>query len=126
MMGGTRKGTQSMKRATVVLAIAFAMFASTMPVEAQPAEKLHRIGFLSMGPRAPNHPWMVAFRDGLRARGYVEGKSFVIEQRHGARRRERLRAAAAELDGTRDRENCREPVFECERCDLSLIGSDLG
>ncbi len=97
MSGGTRKGAQAMNRATVIFVISFAMFASTMPVEAQPTEKLHRIGFLSMGPRAPNHPWMVAFRDGLRARGYVEGKSFVIERRHGARRRERLRAAAAEL-----------------------------
>lgn len=97
MTGGKRKGTLTVNRATSVLAIAFALFASTMPAEAQPAETLHRIGFLSMGPVSPKHPWLAAFRDGLRERGYVEGKSYVIEQRHAARRRDRLPEAAAEL-----------------------------
>jgi putative ABC transport system substrate-binding protein len=49
----------------------------------------YRIGWLSMGaPNAPS-PFLDAFRQGLRARGYVEGRDVVVEARFADGSRER-------------------------------------
>ena len=54
-----------------------------------------RIGWLSAG--ADPDPFLEGFRDGLRALGYVEGKTIVLETRHARGDLEALRAAAMEL-----------------------------
>jgi ABC-type uncharacterized transport system substrate-binding protein len=61
---------------------------------AQQLEKVARVGFLRQaGPHAKQFD---AFRDGLRAAGYVEGRNLLIEQRYATGAYERLFAAIAD------------------------------
>lgn len=53
------------------------MLAAPRASVAQQAGTVHHIGFLRVG--HPPAPWIEAFRQGLRERGYVEGQSFVID-----------------------------------------------
>src|SRR5215470_4948603 len=79
-----------------VLFLTFIMFALPIDVEAQPAKKVYRIGWLAPAslPTSLN-----AFRDGLRVFGYVEGNNLVIEQRYASGKSERLAGLLAELVG---------------------------
>ena len=62
----------------------------------QQAGKLYRIGFLWEGPDVfPNE--IEAFRQGLSALGYVEGRNLTIEYRWGEGKPERMLALAKEL-----------------------------
>jgi putative ABC transport system substrate-binding protein len=72
-----------------------ALFAS-LAAEAQPAGKVHRIGYLSTGTAASN-PFFEAFRQGLRQAGWAEGQNCVIEYRSADGRFDRLPERAAEL-----------------------------
>ena len=47
----------------------------------QNANKVHRVGFINVGPAAPNTSNVDAFRAGLRDLGYVEGRDIVIDYR---------------------------------------------
>ena len=51
----------------------------SLPPQAQPPRRIPRIGYLetSSDPRE----WLVAFREGLRDRGYVEGQTIALEVR---------------------------------------------
>jgi len=62
--------------------------------EAQPA-RVPRIGVLA--PTSCSHPNYQALREGLRALGYVEGQTIIIECRDAAGRYERVAQHAAEL-----------------------------
>jgi putative ABC transport system substrate-binding protein len=66
--------------------------------EAQQATKVPRIGWLHPGLSRPEpHPSLEAFRQGLRALGYVAGQNLDIAYRFAERRDERLADLAAEL-----------------------------
>lgn len=68
---------------------------------AQSGKKLWRVAYLgALSPEASN-AWLPAFRDGMRALGYVEGRNLAIDQRlsHGDYRA--LPALAAELAALR-------------------------
>jgi putative ABC transport system substrate-binding protein len=52
-----------------------------LPLSAQEASKVHRIGFLRFGPASGYAGRVEALRVGLRQLGYVEGKNIVIEFR---------------------------------------------
>ena len=52
-----------------------------------------KIGWLTTGP----HPFLADFRQGLRDRGYVEGRTVVIEERYAGEEPDRLRDLAVEL-----------------------------
>ena len=65
--------------------------------EAQPAAKVARIGYLSPSSAAADAAQSEAFRQGLRALGYVEGQSVLVEARYADGRPERLQELAAEL-----------------------------
>ena len=68
--------------------------------EAQQAGKVYRIGFLDLRLRSTTtNPRFVAFRQGLRELGYVEGQNLVIEYRSAEGKHERLPDLAAELVG---------------------------
>jgi len=69
--------------------------AAAWPLAARAQQKLARIGFLRQA--GPHAKQFEAFRDGLRAAGYVEGQNIVIEQRYAAGAYDRLSALAAEL-----------------------------
>jgi ABC-type uncharacterized transport system substrate-binding protein len=62
---------------------------------AQPSGQVYRIGFLSTDP-LPAHLWE-ALLDGLRERGYSEGRNLVFERRFSEGHAERFPALAAEL-----------------------------
>jgi len=70
----------------------------TAPVtQAQQPVKVPRIGFLGAGTAASISSRVEAFRQGLRERGYVEGKTIVVEYRYGEGQVDRLSEQAAEL-----------------------------
>src|SRR5713226_8477746 len=77
------------------LVLAFLLVASPLATQAQHAGKVHRIGVLR--PLPPNDPPMVAFRQGLRDLGYVDGETLMIEYRSAEGQLERLPELAAEL-----------------------------
>ena len=70
-----------------------------LAVDAQPAPKTPRIGLLSTGtdPSHPLPPQWLAFFDGMRALGWVDGKNIVTERRFAAGKSERVPGFATEL-----------------------------
>ena len=84
---------------TCLAAGAFLLLAH--PAAAQQAEKIRRIGFLSVFSETHSGSvrWHQAFRQGLRDLGWVAGKNISIAYRWMARKRERLPALAEELLG---------------------------
>ena len=67
-----------------------------VPVRAQPAGGVHRIGFLWDSP-AVFADALEAFREGLRELGHEEGRNLVIEYRWSEGRPEKMREQAEEL-----------------------------
>src|SRR5258705_9323809 len=81
-----------------IITLTLSLLAAPLATEAQPAGKVHRIGFLSPGfPRPDRDPPVDAFRQGLRDLGYVEGQNLVIEYRGSEGQDARLPALASEL-----------------------------
>jgi len=81
------------------------VLAVTRPVvtvgQSDQADRVYRIGFLAFGPRplstaATTSPLM-AFRQTLRERGYVEGENLILDERWAEARLNRLPILAAEL-----------------------------
>ncbi len=74
------------------------LMVSAASVSAQPAGPVRRVGFLWIGtPDGGPSPSLAPFRDGMRERGYVEGKNLVIDARDGRGDVTRLGAEAASL-----------------------------
>ncbi len=66
------------------------LLAGPLPSEAQQVGKVYRIGFLDLRLRSTTtDPRHVAFRQGLRELGYVEGQNYVIEYCSAKGKRER-------------------------------------
>ena len=68
-----------------------------LEVRAQPAARVPRIGYLDPGATISGEPFFEAFRQGLRDRGWVEGRSIALELRAAGGKYERLPDLAAEL-----------------------------
>ncbi len=78
--------------------LAVGLLAASLPAEAQQAGKVHRIGFLRISSSSPlTSRVAIAFRQGMRELGYVEGQNFVMEYRSIGGRGERRIEIAAEL-----------------------------
>lgn len=76
------------------LALAVSLCCVPLTAAAQaPGEKVHRIGYLASAPG----PQEQVFLEGLRERGWVEGKNIVIVRRYSEGRNERFPGFAAEL-----------------------------
>jgi putative tryptophan/tyrosine transport system substrate-binding protein len=94
-----------MKKKTTPLALRSLLFALgffgalllvlSLPVEAQQGGKIPRIGILFIGSR--DQPHLEAFKQGLRERGYTEGKNILLEYRYAEGKEDRLPELAAEL-----------------------------
>jgi putative ABC transport system substrate-binding protein len=82
-----------MDRRVFLRMIAGSMVAAPRAVNAQPAARVPRIGFLSDS----RQPWDEGFRQGLRELGYVVGQNITIEYRYAEGKPERLPGLAAEL-----------------------------
>ena len=85
------------KPTTIVTAFALALLVAPPVAQAQQAEKVYRIGFLTSGSVDAFKGRLAAFRQGLGELGYVEGKNIVIEERYANGRRQRLPALAMQL-----------------------------
>jgi putative tryptophan/tyrosine transport system substrate-binding protein len=66
-----------------------------LAARAQQRERIRRVGLL--WPGAPPDKWDEAFRQGLRAHGYVEGRDILLEYRWAEGNQERLPILAEEL-----------------------------
>jgi hypothetical protein len=86
----------AMDRRHFLLAALTGALAAPFAAEAQPAEKVYRIGFLPFS-MCPARPYDNDLRSALRTLGYVEGRNVVIECRAAAGQGDRLSDAAAEL-----------------------------
>jgi len=86
-----------MKKKNLLFALATLALLSIHPANAQQAKKVPRIGFLIASTASSQEPRLEAFKQGLRALGYVEGKNIAIEVRSGEGKSELLPGAAAEL-----------------------------
>jgi len=88
-----------MERRTFLTLATGGLLAAPLAAGAQPAGKVYRIGYISTSP--PNTPESSrlheAFRQGLRERGWVEGRNAVIEWRFAEGRMERFPDLAADL-----------------------------
>jgi len=88
-----------MERRTFLATLAGGLLAAPLAAEAQPREKVPRVGYLSPG--SPSEPLrrrrFEAFRQGLRELGYVEGQNIAIESRWAEGNYDRYPALAADL-----------------------------
>jgi putative ABC transport system substrate-binding protein len=62
----------------MLLALSAVLFALCPPAEPQQPKKVPRIGYLGTNPRSVSRARIEAFRQGLRALGYVEGKTLSL------------------------------------------------
>jgi len=78
------------------MALVVTVFALSSSAEAQ-QPKVARVGILFGASPSANAGRIEAFRQGLQALGYIEGKNIVIEERYAEGKLDRLPALAAEL-----------------------------
>jgi putative ABC transport system substrate-binding protein len=84
--------------ARLIVVLLLGLVAVPLTADAQqPADKVHRIGFLGSVTVAGYARQIEALRQGLRDLGYVEGKNIVIESRWAEGQYDRLPELAAEL-----------------------------
>jgi putative tryptophan/tyrosine transport system substrate-binding protein len=87
----------SKKLKLVVYALCAVLFAICLPVQAQQAGKIFRIGFLDNSTASGIAVLSEAFRQDLRKLGWIEGKNLTIEYRFSEQKREQLPELAADL-----------------------------
>jgi putative ABC transport system substrate-binding protein len=85
------------KAGAAVLILALGLLATPLAAEAQQVGKVYRIGLLGSTSPKSHGAFVDAFREGLRERGYVEGKNVIIEYRWAENDYGRLPALAADL-----------------------------
>jgi hypothetical protein len=93
-------------RSPIASVVAVLFFVAPLAAGAQPAGKVHRIGFLGNSTAALKAHLVGPFREGLRELGYVEGQNIVIEyrwaegkyERSSMSRAARQRVAAVETE----------------------------
>src|SRR6185295_16291977 len=79
----------------VFFALCAMLLAPCSAAAAQQPGKLPRVGILFIGGR--DQPHLESFKQGLRERGYVEGKNIILKYRYAEGNRDRLEGLAAEL-----------------------------
>src|SRR5262245_19645544 len=82
----------------IEVALLVALTIAPAAIDAQPS-RAPRIGFLGAGSQAANSPQLMAFRQGLRELGWIEGQTVRIEYRWAEGHPDRLPALARELVG---------------------------
>jgi putative ABC transport system substrate-binding protein len=86
---------RSKAKKILCLALTALLFALNLPAEAQQAGKIPRVGILFIGGR--DQPHLEALKQGLRERGYTEGKNIVLEYRYAEGKFDRVPALVDEL-----------------------------
>jgi putative ABC transport system substrate-binding protein len=88
---------KAVKKIITALTLCVALFAFWFPVRAQQAKRMLRLGYLAAVTFSGERPRIDAFRQGLRALGYVEGQNIAIDYRFADGKLERLPEVAVEL-----------------------------
>ncbi|TXL70867.1 ABC transporter substrate-binding protein [Vineibacter terrae] len=99
-----RPGYRVIERREVISLLVGAVIARPLLASAQPATKVWRVGLLGEGlapVRGTAHPAVDPLLEGLRERGYDEGRNLRLEARWAEGKIERLPVLAAELVGLR-------------------------
>ena len=88
-----------MKRRAALLATAAVLLSSALPLSAQRAGRIYRVGFVMGGtPESEDaRRFSRAFLEGMKERGYEEGRNFVLAMRHYGIDRQKLAPLADEL-----------------------------
>ena len=86
-----------MRRIGLAVAFAISLTLAPLAAAAPQAGKIPRIGMIVPGSGSSFASRIVAFRQGLRERGYVEGRSIIVEYHFADGRPERFPALADEL-----------------------------
>ena len=86
-----------MTRIIACLVTSIALVASIHPAVAQSIVTAHKIGYLAAGSAKSYKQRLTAFRQGLKALGYFDGKNIVIVERYAKGQRKHLPALAAQL-----------------------------
>jgi putative ABC transport system substrate-binding protein len=81
----------------LVVVVALNLLLAPLAVDAQPSEKVHRIGMLERTSKTLTAASLNGFLRGMQELGYVEGKHFVIEYRSADGLDERFPELAADL-----------------------------
>ena len=81
----------------LISTLVLGLLAGPLPVEAQPREKIPKIGVLELNSRERPTPAVPSFRKGLRDLGYVEGQYILLDYRYADGKADRFPALAAEL-----------------------------
>jgi putative ABC transport system substrate-binding protein len=76
-----------------IVTLAMSLLVAPLTAETQPGARVPRIGYIGDTPG----PYVEAFRQGLRERGYIEGATIAIEYRWAEGRHDRLPDLVAEL-----------------------------
>ena len=87
----------NLARSLAQLALSVLVFAVSFSAEAQQPTKIPRIGWITAGSLSASQGRVLAFREGLRQFGYVEGKNIIIEWRSPDGKQDRMSSLAAEL-----------------------------
>ena len=82
------------RKITLALSVLFAVFIDGL-APAGAAEKVYRVGILFIGGK--DQPHLESFKQGLRERGYLEGKNIILIYRYAEGKGERLADLAADL-----------------------------
>jgi putative ABC transport system substrate-binding protein len=85
-----------MKTTIIGLALGAMLFALSSIIEAQPPQKVYRIGYIA-GRSPSTDEEAEPIRLALRQAGYIEGQNIAIEYRYGEGRGDRAPELAAEL-----------------------------
>ena len=81
----------------LIVILAIGILVAPLAAEAQPAGKVHRIGWLGSASPLAARANVEAFQQGLRDLGYVEGQNIAIEYRYADGKIDRFPDLAAEL-----------------------------
>ena len=95
-----------MNKQILSLAFGAVLLALSLPVEAQQANRVYRVGFLSTGAANTSEPQAV-LRD-LRELGYVDGQNIIVEQSDKAAELVRLKVDVIVVFGTLCGSRCQE------------------
>src|SRR5690349_11434520 len=87
--------SRGMNRKIISFTVCALLFAVCSSAWAEQPGKVARVGILFIGGR--DQPHLEAFKDGLRERGYIEGKNIAFEYRYAEGNVDRLPSLAAEL-----------------------------
>jgi putative tryptophan/tyrosine transport system substrate-binding protein len=93
------KPSRRIEKQTCFFLVGVLLLALSFPSRAQPQARLRRIGFLGNSTPALEENLVGPFLEGLRERGYVDGKNISIEYRWAEGRYERFPALISELVG---------------------------